>query len=257
MLSLKRLWTTTESSFSNDDVQGFLAGKLAALGIDEDLELSGGEEENEDPTERNKAVSNPNGDPRASGNGHLVQAEKSESLNESQSTKSGGVEEVADGVDQLEGATAATDPPKCVEDVNDRPELSTDVTPRSNSMKGGAHSLRPCRVNDVGVREGGLLDLLEKPLQASRDTQKGSRRTNETCTRVTSRKGNRGRMKWRPRGRNVTIKECAKWACSCLNEPKLYLMCRVVSTIGYKKTKALLEEVGVIQVRALRGDEGR
>lgn len=49
----------------------------------------------------------------------------------------------------------------------------------------------------------------------------------------------------------MTIKECATWMCERLGEPKYYLMCRVVSTIGYKKTRRLLERVQETQVRVL------
>lgn len=94
--------------------------------------------------------------------------------------------------------------------------------------------------------------MLEGPLQTSRETQK-SRRENGRYGRGTTRRENRGRVNGRAKGRNVTIKECARWVCDRLNEPKYYLMCRVVKVIGYNKTKRLLEQVQEIQVRWGKG----
>ena len=90
------------------------------------------------------------------------------------------------------------------------------------------------------------MDMLEKPLQASRNYSQGSSRDRQGNSGGRGRKsGKRGKQ---GKG-NLTIKECAKMVCEKLEEPKYYLMCQVVATIGYNKSKRLLERVKKIQVR--------
>lgn len=194
----------------------FLTGKLAALGIDEDLELSGGEEEDDNPA--------PATDPATDS-----------------SNKPPGV--VAPSPQQASASTAAAAVPAA--------SRSTAPAPADDW---GAPPSEGCSSGDVGIwgevdswgetrkaaptakappaagggrgtavlEDGELVQMIDQPLRASRG---------------------------KARGRNVTIKECAEWVCERLGEPKYYLMCQVVSTIGYNKTRDLLEAVQETQVR--------
>lgn len=102
------------------------------------------------------------------------------------------------------------------------------------------------------LEAGELLQLLERPLQASRSNPLSSSKQQQQQGVVTKRASKWGHNKnrsstskhnGRAKGRNVTVKECAKWVCERLEEPKYYLMCQVVSEIGYNNSKRLLEEV--------------
>lgn len=194
-----------------------MTGKLAALGIDEDLELSGGEEENEDPAAVVSAAAPP-------------------------------------------GGRVSPPPPASPPKEAGGGEANTEPPPVDAGGEGGG-----------GIEDGELLELLEKPLRTSRGRpqQRGSRDSNNRGGRDCGsggggggqRKGGDGRGRRKPKsngralGRNVTIKECATWMCERLGEPKYYLMCRVVATIGYTKTKSLLEKVQETQVRNIRGND--
>ncbi|CAM9277518.1 unnamed protein product [Hapterophycus canaliculatus] len=114
------------------------------------------------------------------------------------------------------------------------------------------------------LEDGELLGMIERPLKASRGRpQQQQERQQREFDRDNGRngrggggrnggggtrgKGGRPKNNGRAQGRNVTIKECAEWMCERLGETKYYLMCRVVSTIGYNKTRALLETVQATQ----------
>lgn len=194
-----------------------MTGKLAALGIDEDLELSGGEEENDDPG----AASKHNlGSPLSSSSPGRATVAKAEEETATSSAPS------ADGV---------------VSRDEGRPQPLAAPTPK----------LLPCAGRGA-IEDGELLELLEKPLQASRTHQQGSGPENVRHGRSRRRNGrSKGRSNnGKASGRNVTIKECATWVCERLKEPKYYLMCQVVATIGYNKSKRLLDRVQQIQVGA-------
>ncbi len=204
----------------------FLTGKLAALGIDEDLELSGGEEENEDPAAVASAAAPPGG---------VVSPPPPASP-------------LAKEAGGGEAPRPASSPAK----ANTKPP-PVDVGVEGGGGGGGGEE----------KEDGELLQLLEKPLQASRGRpqQRGSWDTNNRGGRGGGggrRKGGDGRGRRHPKsngravGRNVTIKECARWMCERLGEPKYYLMCRVVATIGYTKTKNLLDKVRETQVTNFR-----
>lgn len=194
-----------------------MAGQLAALGIDEDLELSAGEEENEDTAATNDGPARLDNEAPPLNDQHPDQgADINLCPTEPRSPSSFRVTVAADDTNNI---------------------FISSPGPRSATAAAGDHSME----------DGEVLKLLEKPLQASRDTQR-SHGANERHGRTTPRRGNRGRAGGRGRKRNVTIKECARWVCSCLNEPKYYLMCRVIAVIGYNKTKKLLDEVQEIQV---------
>lgn len=221
-----------------------MTGKLAALGIDEDLELSGGEEKNEDPA----GAASPK-HPSAPAAGVV-------------SPPAPGRNPAIEDWGQSPAATA--------EDWGEAPQ-----PPASSSEKNTEKSPPPAAAGAGGeegigrddIEDGELLEMLEKPLQSSRGRPQphGSRSRDSNRSGCVDgsggregRKGGsgRGRASGRPKnngrahGRNVTLKECAKWMCERLDEPKYYLMCRVVSTIGYRKTRALLERVQETQVRA-------
>ena len=215
---------TAENTLLARTQDEFLTGKLAALGIDEDLELSGGEEENEDPA----AVASPAacpGQPSATGGGVFPPTPASPPANE------------AGGGEAPRSVSSAGKP-------NPKPP------PVAAGGEGGGRG-----EGGEAIEDGELLEMLEKPLQTARHPpqQRGSRHSSNR-----ERKGGDGRGRRRPKsngrafGRNVTIKECALWMCERLGEPKYYLMCRVVATIGYKKTKKLLEKVQETQVRIPR-----
>lgn len=193
--------------------QDFLTGKLAALGIDEDLELSGGEEENVDTapstTTEQAAVSTP---PPPQPSSPMRTEGSREGREAPPSPRNGG--KAASGVQQTS---------------------TVDTTKKTPPSAGGG-----------GVEDGEILDMLEKPLQASRGNSGGGGggRTSGKRGKSRSKNGKQGRG-------NLTIKECATLVCKSLNEPKYYLMCQVVATIGYNKSKSLLEQVKKIQVRTV------
>lgn len=223
-----------------------MTGKLAALGIDEDLELSGGEEENEDP---------------AGGAGSPVAFPEHPS-----GPAAGAVPPPAPGStpseDQKQDPAATEDPGRASRPTSSAVQCAKEIPPHIAVGDGEEGEAGMGKVED-----GELLEMLERPLQASRgrpQQQHESRDSSRSGRVDRSRKGGerkgggggssgkaRGRAKsnGRARGRNVTIKECARWMCDRLGEPKYYLMCRVVSTIGYRKTRALLERVQETQVR--------
>lgn len=234
-----------------------MTGALAALGIDEDLELSGGEEENEDPAGAAPPAAFPK-HPSAPAAGVVSPP----AAGRSPQTE-----------DWRQSLAAAEDwgeaPRPLVSSAEQPPEKSS---PRSSEGgDGGGEEREGGKREDI--EDGELLELLEKPLQASRGRpqQPGSRpqdsnrsgRVDGNGRGAAGRKGGgsgrgnkgRGRAKYdgRAHGRNVTVKECAKWVCERLGERKYYLMCRVVATIGYRKTRALLERVQQTQVRNLVG----
>ena len=204
--------------------QDFLTGKLAALGIDEDLELSGGEEETEDPaaaaaatsaatvTEQTTAASPPTTTPLS----NPACTEESRGEEAPPSPGNGGIE------------------------GGERKAATTEETLPSVEGRGGAE-------------DGEILGMLEKPLQTSRGHSQGPSRDRHGTSggRGGQKSGKRGksRSKNGKQGRgNLTIKECALMVCEKLEEPKYYLMCQVVATIGYNKSKRLLDQVKKIQV---------
>lgn len=203
--------------------QGFLTGKLAALGIDEDLELSGGEEENDDPATSSNQSANAAASPPQSSRSHP--GEDQDSLSALAAARTASQARPADSTD---GAKVAVLPEK------------TRINP--TQLPPGAERTTP--------EEGELVAMIDKPLQASRSDPQGSRRAQRSS--LGRKSGGRGKGRspnnGRVRGRNVTIKECAKWVCERLNEPKYYLMCQVVSAIGYNTTKRLLDQVRQTQV---------
>eukprot|EP00903_Cladosiphon_okamuranus_P007752 g7510.t1 len=214
----------------DDDADNFLTGKLAALGIDEDLELSGGEEENEDPVGADAYLKHPS----APATGMVTPPAPGRSpANQDRGQSPAAQEDWGEA------------PPPLTSSAGNPAEASTP--PRNEGGEGGGKEV----AGREDIEDGELLEMLERPLQASRGRpqQHGSRRDSGGRE---GRKGRGGKGKprgWtksnngRAHGRNVTIKECATWMCERLGEPKYYLMCRVVSTIGYRKTKALLERV--------------
>ena len=205
--------------------QEFLTGKLAALGIDEDLELSGEEEENEDPAGGAKGVESA-APPKLSCSPHRACEASTE----------------AEGpmTTERNQASAANSEEHC-------PSPSAAVLRATNTA-----ALEKCT-----AEEGELLQMLNKPLQTSRGRLQGTR-----CGTILD-SGGSGRRRGRPRGgkgkpynlkekeqgRKYTIKECATWVCKRLNEPKYYLMCQVVREIGYNNSKRLLGRVQQIQVK--------
>ncbi|CAM9519581.1 unnamed protein product [Choristocarpus tenellus] len=87
-----------------------------------------------------------------------------------------------------------------------------------------------------GCKEDGeLLDMLNNPLSTPRRPEKN-------VSLVEKKKTSSRRRK-----KAMTIRECAKWACNILDEPKYYLMCQVVAAIGYNKTKGILKRVSEVQ----------
>ncbi|CAM9209977.1 unnamed protein product [Sphacelaria rigidula] len=129
-----------------------------------------------------------------------------------------------------------------------QPAAEASSSPSSPSSRPTAE--RGEKVEAGELEPGELLQMLERPLQTSRSNshqrqqqqqQQGSstRGNNKRRSSKPSTSGNNGRAK----GRNVTVKECAKWVCERLKEPKYYLMCQVVAEIGYNNSKRLLEEV--------------
>ncbi|CAM9868611.1 unnamed protein product, partial [Discosporangium mesarthrocarpum] len=159
--------------------------QLAALGIDEGLELSDGEDDDVD-------------------------------LSDASETK---------GVAVTPSISSVTTIPSGSVPVAEIPKLaSADIIPCPAPPA-------PELPNDL--EEGELQQLLDKPLQSAR----GPSRQQATGGH---RKGDgSGRRK----KKRLTIRECAKWVCKVLREPKYYLMCQVVSDIGYNKTKTILKRV--------------
>lgn len=207
--------------------QDFLTSKLAALGIDEDLELSGGEE-NEDPGVVAKAVEPAR--PRSGSPGKQCGAMVVEDY--IRKGEKGEPVPAENGDEHVHSLTAA-------------------ATAAATVAAATAEA-------EAGVEEGELISMLNKPLQASRDRPQSrceaSRGSDGAGGERSRRRGGKGRLKQRNGESNrpkVTIKECAKWVCQRLEEPKYYLMCRVVSLIGYNNSKRLLGEVQRIQVRGV------
>lgn len=240
--------------------QEFLTGKLAALGIDEDLELSGGEEENEDPAvviinNDAAAATTATKKPEDADGGIRIANE-----HRSQHSRTSDTATISAGV--------STHTPSPSSQIGKRDQKnSRDLTEGAIVAEPGGD----CGGRDGGaIEEGELLEMLEKPLQASRDARASSgSHNNRDVERNTaslgrggeaaacgSRKGKKGRARGRSskksngqaKGRNVTIRECAKWVCDRLEEPKYYLMCQVVAAIGYNTSKRLLDEVRLTQV---------
>lgn len=199
-----------------------MTGKLAALGIDEDLELSGGEE-NEEPGVVAKAVEPAR--PRSWSLGRQC-----------------GTMVVEDYVPKRENC----EPVQVANCGEHFPSLSVATTA----------TVTAATRSEAIAEEGELISVLNKPLQASRDRPQSrceaSRGSDGTGGERIRRRGGKGRLKQRDGENNrpkVTIRKCAKWVCQRLEEPKYYLMCRVVSHIGYNNSKRLLGEVQRIQVR--------
>lgn len=176
-----------------------MTGKLAALGIDEDLELSGGEEENEDSSADRRHVP----------------------------------------------------PPKPAEALAEKLISNEDASAQTASATQTAteHVSQRAQENG-GIEDGEVLEMLGKPLQTSRappwegESSKSKRKAGK---RGKGRGNNTGTR--RKHGRNLTVGECSRRVCKRLNEPKYYLMCQVVATIGYNKSEMLLDQVQQIQVR--------
>ncbi|CAM9761855.1 unnamed protein product [Scytosiphon promiscuus] len=224
----------------DDDGDDFLTGKLAALGIDEDLELSGGEEENEDPSPSPSTAPTP--------------APATATSPKPASDPTSTVSPPRPSAPKTAASTASAD----VEDWGAAPQAA----PGENGTW-GQPSESPAAGGRGGraLEDGELLGMIEKPLKASRGRpQQQQERHRQGAARDIGKSGRGGggrkgggggsegkagrpKNNGRAHGRNLTIKECAEWMCERLGEPKYYLMCRVVATIGYKKTSALLEAV--------------
>lgn len=227
-----------------------MTGKLAALGIDEDLELSGGEEEEEteDPAPATAASAAPPKHP----SDPAPTVTPPTSTSPASTTVATAVADVEDW-----GAAPGT------ESAGDGSwgEPSAPPAAADGQLEAGGRGGR-------GLEDGELLGMIERPLKASRgrpqQQQQQKERQRQGSARDSGRsgrggggrkagggrgKGGRPKNNGRAQGRNVTIKECAQWMCERLGEPKYYLMCRVVATIGYNKTRALLETVQETQVR--------
>lgn len=217
-----------------------MTGKLAALGIDEDLELSGGEEDSEDPA----GASSPAAFPR---HPSAPAAEVASPPAPGKIPTANWGQSPADTADWGKA-------PRPVTAI----ERTEKIPPRTAG--GGGEE----EAGGEAIEDGELLELLEKPLQASRgrpqqhgsrDSKRGGRVDGSGGREERKGGGSRGKASGRAKsngrahGRNVTISECAWWMCERLGEPKYYLMCRVVSTIGYRKTRGLLERVQKTQVR--------
>ncbi|CAM9147663.1 unnamed protein product [Pylaiella littoralis] len=206
----------------DDEANDFLTGQLAALGIDEDLELSGDEEESDD---RASAAVRPS----AASPEPLFALAAASSLPPVRS---------ATTPSAAAAAAAAEDWGEAPQPVS---EVVNNKTPQRTSAERRTEASSPAAVGGKvgeGIEDGELLELLEKPLSASRGRPQKQQQQQQQHGARNSKKNGR-----RARGGNVTIKECATWMCERLGEPKYYLMCRVVSTIGYKKTRRLLERV--------------
>lgn len=230
--------------------QVFLTGKLAALGIDEDLELSGGEEENDDPspTVADGSSGCPANSSSSGNNAHknsvgqdgkpngTTEAPSNDSSMRTYENGSPGRNNTGDGR-QISAGQASTE---AASPTSSRPRPAVE-----NGEKLEAGELEP----------GELLQMLERPLQASRsNTHQGRQQQQQqgSSTRGNNKRRNKkpstSRNNGRAKGRNVTVKECAKWVCERLEEPKYYLMCQVVAEIGYNNSKRLLEEVRKTEV---------
>lgn len=236
--------------------QDFLTGKLAALGIDEDLELSGGEEECDDPnrtvTDRSSSTpasssSNDNTNWRGLNGEHREPKgtpPNSMRTDENASTTAATAGDHGDDSGMSAAQRAPPPPPSSPSATKAQGEQEKDMEPGE-------------------LETGELLQLLERPLQASRSnppppSQQQQQQQGASTKRASKRGHNRNRSSTsnnngRAKGRNVTVKECAKWVCERLEEPKYYLMCQVVSEIGYNNSKRLLEEVRQTQVREEMG----
>lgn len=215
--------TTLHCYAMNFDVlkvtQDFLTGKLAALGIDEDLELSGGEE---------------NGEPGVVAKAVEPARPRSRSLG-----RQCGAMVVEDYIPNGE----VGEPALTANGGEHFPSLSAAATTTATRAEAVAE-------------EGELISMLNNSLQASRDRPQSrceaSRGSDGARGEKSRRRGGKGRLKQRDGENNrpkVTIRKCAKWVCQRLEEPKYYLMCRVVAHIGYNNSKRLLGEVQRIQVR--------
>lgn len=218
--------------------QEFLTGKLAALGIDEDLELSGGEEENKDPAPRST---------------HDTAAPPPPAPPSPSQTRVA----TAKGAGRLELKAPASSAGKV--DAWDSDWKQTPAAPATAAVavEKQEEQWLPSAAGGAPIEEGELLDMLQKPLQTSRHNPQGSRQDRTDGRGGGGRKsGGRGNRKGKSNngkahGRNVTIRECARWVCERLNEPKYYLMCQVVASIGYNTSKRLLDQVRQIQVRPM------
>lgn len=230
--------------------QIFLTGKLAALGIDEDLELSGGEEENDDPSPT--VADSFSGCPAGSSGSN-----KTENNSVGPNDDRSGTSEAPPNGSNMRTGENGSNRRNNADDGRQtcaaQPAAEASSSPSSPSSRPTAE--RGEKVEAGELEPGELLQMLERPLQTSRSNshqrqqqqqQQGSstRGNNKRRSSKPSTSGNNGRAK----GRNVTVKECAKWVCERLKEPKYYLMCQVVAEIGYNNSKRLLEEVRQTQV---------
>lgn len=233
-------------------LQDFLTSKLAALGIDEDLELSGGEEENEDPASSSGPASilNLEVTTRAPASGDHRQDTK---YVQSSSPDKDATNKAPSSLLPLTSANDTwVDTKKKDRSGGDDQDWSRPPTTEA------CNDAAPAAGGEIeeGELEQGLLDMLDKPLKSSRPSpaqqeqhdQQGSTRK-KTKRRKRSSKGGAVMHTGLAKGRNVTIKECATWVCEQLGEPKYYLMCQVVAEIGYNNSKRLLGEVQRTQVR--------
>ncbi|CAM9491663.1 unnamed protein product [Ectocarpus fasciculatus] len=229
----------------DDDADDFLTGKLAALGIDEDLELSGGEEEDDSPAPATTL-------PAADTSNKPPDVAAASSPQQAPSSTTAAVPAATSG--SKTPAPAADDwgaPPSeaCSSgdagiwgEVDSWGEARKAASPAAAGGKRG---------RAAEVEDGELVQMIDQPLRTSRGSREqrsardrgrggGGRRGGGGGGRG---KGGRPKHDGKAQGRNVTLKECANWVCDRLDEPKYYLMCRVVSTIGYTKTRDLLEAV--------------
>lgn len=211
-----------------------MTDQLAALGIDEDLELSGGEEENEDPA---AAAASPPPAAAASASSPERPSVPPPPAPERRSPADEGDwgQSPATAAEAADWGQAPQQPP-----ISSAGKPKEKTPPRRSTAAGGGRGGGGGGEEEAGgeeVEDGELLELLDKPLQASRDSGRSGR------------DGDRGKAVGGKAKTNVTIRQCAKWVCQRLDEPKYYLMCRVVSTIGYRKTRGLLERVQQTQVR--------
>ncbi|CAM9500268.1 unnamed protein product [Ectocarpus sp. 6 AP-2014] len=221
----------------DDDGDDFLTGKLAALGIDEDLELSGGEEEDDNRAPATDAAADSSNKPPGVVAPSPQQASASTAVAAVPAASRSTAPAPADdwGAPPSEGCSSGDAVIWGEVDSWGETRKATPTVEAPPAAGGG---------RGTAVEDGELVMMIDQPLRTSRGREQRSARDSGRGGGGGGR-GKLGRPKndGKARGRNVTIKECAEWVCERLGEPKYYLMCRVVSTIGYNKTRDLLEAV--------------
>ncbi|CAM9674934.1 unnamed protein product [Ectocarpus sp. 12 AP-2014] len=227
----------------DDDGDDFLTGKLAALGIDEDLELSGGEEEDDNPAPATDPAADSSNKPPGVVAPSPQQAPASRAAAVPAASQSTAPAPADDwGAPPSEGCSSG--------DAGIWEEVDSWAETRKAAPTAKAPPAAGGGPGTAVLEDGELVQMIDQPLRASRGREQRSawdsgRGGGRRGGGGGGGRGKRGRPKndGKARGRNVTIKECAEWVCERLGEPKYYLMCQVVSTIGYNKTRDLLEAV--------------